>query len=102
MELRYKNTASGLILFLDGELDESSAAFLRNKLDDVLESHLTAPCAVFDLSGLRFMDSTGVGVLLGRYKKFSKFLPFYIRDPSPQVSRVLGIGGIYGVMPLCC
>ncbi len=101
MELRYHAGADGLYLFFDGELDEYSAAFVREKVDALIFQHLTLPKVVFDLGGLSFMDSTGVGVILGRYKKYAKFLRFYIRNPSPAVSRVLGMGGIYDMIPLC-
>ena len=101
MELNYYLTESGLVLCLSGELDECTAARIRTRLDDIITCHLTAKRVVFDLSGLRFMDSTGVGVILGRYKKYAKFLPFFIANPSPAAHRVLGIGGIYDIMPLC-
>ncbi len=101
MELRYHVGADGLYLFFSGELDEYSAAFVREKADALIFEHLTLPKVVFDLGGLSFMDSTGVGVILGRYKKYAKFLRFYIRNPSPAVSKVLGIGGIYNMIPLC-
>ncbi len=101
MELRYKTGKDGLTLCLSGELDEYTAAFIRGKLDEIISENLSAKRVVFDLSGLRFMDSTGVGVLLGRYKKYAKFVPFFIQNPSPAVSKVLGIGGIYEMIPLC-
>jgi len=101
MELRYHVGADGLYLFFDGELDEYSASFVREKVDALIFQHLTLSKVVFDLGGLSFMDSTGVGVILGRYKKYAKFLRFYIRNPSPAVSRVLGMGGIYDMIPLC-
>ena len=101
MELKYDVTEGGLTLRLLGELDECAAPYVRARLDEVISGHLSAKRAVFDLSGLTFMDSTGVGVILGRYKKFAKFLPFYIAHPSPAAHRVLGIGGIYEIMPLC-
>ena len=61
MELRYLAQGDELILFIGGELDEYAAASLRGKMDEVIAAHLGARRAVFDLSALTFMDSTGVG-----------------------------------------
>jgi anti-anti-sigma factor len=46
------------------------------------------------------MDSTGIGLLIGRYKKLKKFnLPCYITGASLSAEKVLEISGLYGIMP---
>ena len=59
-----------LLLKLTGELDHHNAEKIRKKLDKEIISN-GAQTVVFDLSGLTFMDSSGIGVLLGRYKLFA-------------------------------
>lgn len=45
------------------------------------------------------MDSTGIGVLIGRYKRLkAKGVPIFLQSPTPAVDRVLGISGIYDIM----
>ena len=59
---------NGMIVFkLVGELDEHSAEKARRTMDEaLLTNNYTA--IMFDLSRLSFMDSTGIGVVIGRYK----------------------------------
>ena len=52
------------------------------------------------MSELTFMDSTGVGVLIGRYKKLAtKSLPIYISNPSNVAEKIFNMSGLYDIMP---
>ena len=53
---------------LDGEIDHHHVLFLRAALDRVIEDS-NASSLVFDLSKVDFMDSSGIGLLIGRYKR---------------------------------
>ncbi len=102
MNISYKISHNNLTLYLDGELDECSASNVKPILDKLILDNLNANKIIFDLSDVSFMDSTGVGLLLGRYKKISKFnLPVYIGGTSVAVDKVLSISGIYSIMPKC-
>ena len=88
-----------LKISLNGELDECSASFTRNYLDDAIKSNIY-DYVVFDMSYLEFMDSTGIGVLLGRYKLLrSKQKESYIYNPSPVIEKIINMSGIYEIMP---
>ena len=51
------------------------------------------------LNELTFMDSTGIGMLLGRYKKLKKIgVPMYIENPTVNVEKMLVLAGIYEVI----
>ncbi len=55
---------------------------------------------VIDLSELDFMDSTGIGVLIGRYKKMKeKDIPIFIANPSSHAEKIFKITGLYNLMP---
>jgi stage II sporulation protein AA (anti-sigma F factor antagonist) len=55
---------------------------------------------VFDLSGLSFMDSTGIGLLIGRYKKLKQLnIPSYISGASVSTEKVIELAGLYSIMP---
>jgi stage II sporulation protein AA (anti-sigma F factor antagonist) len=46
------------------------------------------------------MDSTGIGFLIGRYKKFSRYgIAVYLTNPSKAADRILQMSGIYTLMP---
>lgn len=81
-----------------GELDEHSSAYVRMSLDELLEDSRVKRLYI-DMSGLDFMDSTGIGVLIGRYKKLKpRGVTVFIQSPRPTVDRVLGLSGIYDIM----
>lgn len=100
MEIKYKLNGKDLFLFVTGELDEHVAPKAKDILDKVISLNACAEKVVFDLSGLSFMDSTGVGLLIGRYKKLNEYcIPAYIRGASSSAERVIELAGLYGIMP---
>jgi anti-anti-sigma factor len=52
---------------------------------------------VFDLSGLRFIDSAGIAVLLEAAERVGSIS---VRDPAPPVRRVIEVTGLTEVLPL--
>ena len=72
MEIKCKLDKSKIFVYFCGELDENSASKARAQIDNVLESNNKFNVAIFDFSNTSFMDSTGIGMLLGRYKKLKK------------------------------
>ena len=74
MKLCAEYKSNVLYLQLDGELDEHNASRLRMDADRLADDYATRLSrAVFDLKNVSFMDSTGIGFLIGRYKKFSRY-----------------------------
>ncbi len=92
----YNNT---LYIMLVGELDEYSALYTRNCLDTLFSSP-NFKQVIIDLSELEFMDSTGIGVLIGRYKKLkSANIPIYICNPNLHIEKIFKMTGLYEIMP---
>ena len=90
---------NGMIVFkLVGELDEHVAEKARRIMDEaLLTNNYTA--IIFDLSRLSFMDSTGIGIVIGRYKlahKQSKRT--YVRNPSNTVDKIFKMSGLYEII----
>ena len=84
MDIKYKNSDKSLIVYVSGELDEYSSSKAKIMLDNLFEGISSSQNVVFDLSNLTFMDSTGIGLLIGRYKKLSKIrVPTYIYGANP-------------------
>ena len=100
MQLSYQVNKNLCHVNLYGELDECSAPKVREDLDMILEKLEPMSEVVFDLKNLVFMDSTGIGVIVGRYKKFRpNFISFVIKNPNKTVDRILKMTGIYSLMP---
>ena len=82
MQIRNRIYNNTLYVILSGDLDEHSAYNARITLDEIFDGSGFNQI-IIDLSELDFMDSTGIGVLIGRYKKMKdKNLPIYICNPS--------------------
>ena len=65
--LRSMRDGERLLVGLDGELDHYCAQRVRRELDGMLRDP-TVRQLILDFSGLTFMDSSGIGVILGRYR----------------------------------
>ena len=88
-----------LYIRLLGELDEYAASYAREILDDIINKY-NYDNVVFDLKHLEFMDSTGIGVLIGRYKTLIKRNKrTYISNPSKTVEKIFNMSGLFEIMP---
>lgn len=92
----YNNT---IYIMMIGELDEYSATYTRNTLDQLFDSCVFNQ-VIIDLSELEFMDSTGIGVLIGRYKRLkNNNIPIYICNPNNHIEKIFKMTGLYEIMP---
>ncbi len=56
-----------LTIFLPRELDHHNAEEIRKKSDSLIEKNQIR-CVIFDFERTNFMDSSGIGVIMGRYR----------------------------------
>ena len=99
MQINYKISGGTLYVLLGGELDEHSSVYCRTMLERIFLQE-TFREVVFDLSELSFMDSTGIGVLIGRYKILKKQnKKVFICNPTSQMERIFKMSGLYEIMP---
>jgi len=97
-----KTTADGIyVVRVDGELDLYTAPQLKDALDEVITAGHTS--LVVDLTGVGFLDSTGLGVLLSGLKMIKALgqegnLSLVVNDP--HVSKVLRITGFEGLFDI--
>ncbi len=82
-----------LYAYLVGEIDHDAAQSLRIQLDDALVSR-TPRTLVLDLGGVGFMDSSGVGLILGRQRCARTLGTLRIQHAPAQLRRVLRLAGI--------
>ena len=100
MKVKYNVTNNRLNIYYFGELDECTSQVVKKVTDDILIKNSGVSEVVFNLSNLSFMDSTGIGMLLGRYKKImSMGKKAYVENPTHAVDKVFQISGMYKVMP---
>lgn len=89
-----------LCIRLKGELDHHTAENLREKVSSAIEKfhiqHL-----VLNLEQLSFMDSSGLGVILGRYKQIKqKNGEMVVCAISPAVKRLFEMSGLFKIIRL--
>lgn len=70
MEISVLIRSKTLIVSLCGELDHHSAKEVKDMVEEVIKNRGIANL-IFDFSNLSFMDSSGIGVVVGRYKLVS-------------------------------
>ena len=100
MEIQSLRKGEELYFYLKGELDEHAAASLRGRTDAIIDGNAGLSRAVFNLAGVRFMDSTGIGFLMGRYKKLSRYgIGMAIEAPDRNADKILSMSGIYTLVP---
>ncbi len=99
MHIKSKLYNKTLYVLLCGELDEHSATHTRLTLDKLFAGSEFNQI-IIDLSELEFMDSTGIGVLIGRYKKMKdRHIPIFICNPSTHAEKIFKMTGLYEIMP---
>jgi len=83
---------------LDGDLDHHTAAGIREELDRLIADPAVTRL-IFDLSGLGFMDSSGIGMMLGRYKLMARRGgSVAVKSGGSQVDRMMELSGLYRIM----
>ncbi len=95
----YEAKGQTLIIHMPVELDHHNSRNLRYETDLLMSENYVSKI-IFDFSRTTFMDSSGIGILLNRYKQMKAgggVVAFY--GASPQIVRILKIGGILSLMP---
>ncbi|MFQ9511868.1 MAG: anti-sigma factor antagonist [Lachnospiraceae bacterium] len=97
-EVSYEITENIMIIHLPSEVDDHSCQNIREDTEKILREKQIKQI-VFDFSRTGFMDSAGIGALLGRYKRMKELggeVVLYGEDS--RVKRILKISGIYQIM----
>ncbi|MCL1853956.1 MAG: anti-sigma factor antagonist [Peptococcaceae bacterium] len=87
-----------LTLYLSGELDMSNADDLKTLIDrDIDRKRIRT--VILDLSAVTFIDSSALGVILGRYKKLLALGgKIQMTNTPPHIYRILSISGLPGII----
>ncbi|MBA2873322.1 stage II sporulation protein AA (anti-sigma F factor antagonist) [Anoxybacillus caldiproteolyticus] len=89
-----------LLIRLSGELDHHTAEELRAKVTDMIEKEQIRHI-VLNLEHLTFMDSSGLGVVLGRYKQIKNLGgEMIVCSISPTVKRLFEMSGLFKIIRL--
>lgn len=98
MYLKFEKNNDKLIVDFIGELDHHSAEEVRVKVDDRIERD-NIKKLILNFSGVTFMDSSGIGVVVGRFKKISSLGgSLSITNISNNVKKVFELSGLFKII----
>lgn len=102
MKLEIKNENGAAAAMLSGEIDHHNAKELRTELDRYIISAQPKEL-ILDFGNITFMDSSGIGLIIGRYKLMHECGGILIvRDPQPYIKRVMKLSGIERLVKITC
>ncbi|MDR0930293.1 MAG: anti-sigma factor antagonist [Clostridiales bacterium] len=89
-----------IIAQISGDLDHHNAIEIRSKIDDLLIKYPNCDL-ILNLSGLNFMDSSGIGVIIGRYRnQQQRGKKTYICGVNSKISKLIELSGIKKIVPI--
>ncbi|MDD2959443.1 MAG: anti-sigma factor antagonist [Lachnospiraceae bacterium] len=96
----FKVTGTSLTIYLPAEVDHHNAEALKNDADRLIQNQ-NIRCIIFDFAQTNFMDSSGIGMIMGRYKnlRFMGGNVIAIRV-NERIRRILTMSGIYKVIDI--
>ncbi len=94
MDIKIESKGDTLIAYLVGEIDHHAAQSIRNAIDRRVEGAQPS-LLILDFTEVSFMDSSGIGLVMGRYKLLKEIGGrVRVTNPSPQISRVMRLAGL--------
>ena len=100
MNVTIESSGELLIAYLIGEIDHHSSAVIREKIDNVIRfkkpKHL-----ILDFKNVSFMDSSGIGLVMGRYRLMQNFHgSVEVRGINQQIKRLMELSGLSRIVIL--
>lgn len=101
MEIEFRHTQGNIRVCFSGDIDEYAVQKIKTVIDDAIDSEPNLRSMTFDMSCVTFIDSTGLGFLLGRYKKLrTRHAELLLANVPKHVDKVFSTSGIYRYVPI--
>lgn len=96
--MQVKVKGNTLVIIVNGDLDHHNAEIIKKVADSsIMDNHIRN--VIFDFKNSNFMDSSGIGVMMGRYKLISNAGGRTCAvNLSPSVERIFQISGLHKVI----
>ena len=96
--MQYQVEENCLTIFLPGEVDHHNAEEIRRVADKLIEEkHIRH--VIFDFKGTNFMDSSGIGVIMGRYRQIYLLGgEVWAVHTSERMKKILNMSGVTKIM----
>ncbi len=94
MALKMENGGHMLTVYLDGEIDHHAARNIREEIDTSIERAQPETLAL-DFRGVTFMDSSGIGLVMGRYRTMQQYGgSVLVKNASSHIRKVMRLAGL--------
>ncbi len=94
MSVNISATGELLTVLLSGEIDHHSAKDIREKIDEAIEFNMPT-LVIMDFGAVSFMDSSGIGLVMGRYRNLQKNkAKLNLTNLPPNIYKVMKLAGI--------
>ena len=100
MNVNYEEKDKLLCLEITEEIDHHTSEKIRRKADYEITRYMPRK-VIFDFCNVQFMDSAGIGIILGRYKMM-KMLggSVEIKNVSPMLKKIFEMSGLTKICPI--
>ena len=100
MKINYLEKDKLLLVELTEEIDHCKTEELRRKIDYEIERHMPKK-VIFDFNSVTFMDSAGIGLIIGRYK-FTNMLggKLEVANLTQSVKKIFEMSGLLKLIPV--
>ena len=100
MTVKIISTQQRVTAFLEGELDHHTAPTVRMEIDEAIQ--LNKPKTLkLDFADVTFMDSSGIGLVMGRFRTIQPFGgKLIVSNLSPQVYKIMRLAGLEKIAKL--
>ena len=99
MKTRYYEDEKKLVFIINEEIDECSVKDIRRKADYEIERFMPRE-VIFDFNSVTFMDSAGIGMIIGRYKQVSIIGgKTKVANLTEGVRKIFEMSGVLKIIP---
>ena len=100
MNINYREASRTLLISFNGEIDHHSCGEISVIADDAIKKYLPVK-VIFDFEKVNFMDSAGIGMVIGRYKQLVRFGgKAEMINVNSDIRRIFNMVGIFKIIPL--
>lgn len=100
MSVDIKTKGEVVTALLSGEIDHHTAAGIRTVIDKAIELNMPS-LVILDFERVSFMDSSGIGLIMGRYKNLAKRnATLNICGASPYLYKMMRLSGIERIVKI--
>ena len=96
--MKAEKNGERLLICLSGEIDHCCAEKMREEIESLLRDQ-NIKQLILDFSKVRFMDSSGIGMLIGRYKTMAaRDGSVCVRRMQPSVKKLFCLAGLHRII----